>query len=62
MAKTGLIAAVAGLSGLLTTTQVAAANGLSDQVGVTAATLIGLGWLALLTALALAIVLPMIRH
>ena len=62
MAKTGLLAAVAGLSGLLTSTHIAAANGLSEQVGTTAATLIGLGWLAILAALALAIVLPMIRH
>ena len=62
MAKTGLLAAVAGISGLLTSTQIAAANGLEDQVGSTAASLIGLGWLAFLAFLALAIILPMIRH
>lgn len=62
MAKTGLLAAVAGISGLLTSTQIAAANGLEDQVGSTAASLIGLGWLAFLAFLAAAIILPMIRH
>ncbi len=62
MAKTGFLAAVAGISGLMTSTQIAAANGLADQVGITAASVIGLGWLVFLSALAFAIILPLIRH
>jgi len=62
MAKTGLLTAIAGISGLLTTTQVAAANGLGDQVGLSAAWVVGLGWLAFPAALAFAIILPLIRR
>jgi hypothetical protein len=62
MAKTGLLATLAGISGLLTSTQIAAAESLQESVGITAASLIGLGWLAFLAALAVAIVLPLIRH
>jgi hypothetical protein len=62
MAKTAILATVAGISSLLTSTQLAAASGLEDQVGGTAAAVIGLGWLAFLAALALAIILPLIRH
>ncbi|HEY7466268.1 MAG TPA: hypothetical protein VIB47_06205 [Dehalococcoidia bacterium] len=62
MAKTGLLATFAGISGLLTSTQIAAAESLQDSVGLTAASLIGFGWLAFLAVLALAIVLPLIRH
>ena len=62
MARTGLLAAVAGISGLLTSTHIAAAETLQDSVGITAASVIGLGWLAFLGALAFAIILPLIRH
>ncbi|HWC30182.1 MAG TPA: hypothetical protein VG845_08885 [Dehalococcoidia bacterium] len=58
----GILAAVAGISGLMTSTQIASAESLTDQLGVTAATLIGLGWLAFLGVLAFAIILPLIRH
>jgi hypothetical protein len=62
MAKKALLATVAGISSLLTSTQLAAANGLEDQVGSTAAAIIALGWLGFLSFLALAIILPLIRR
>jgi hypothetical protein len=62
MAKTGLLATLAGISGLLTSTQIAAAESLQDSVGLTAASVIGFGWLVLLAVLGLAIILPMIRR
>jgi len=57
-----LFALLAGISGILTTTAVASAESLQDQLGLTASTLIALGWLGLLTLLALAIILPLVRH
>jgi hypothetical protein len=62
MARRGLISAIAGISGLLTTTQIASAESLQDQIGLTASTLIAAGWLGLLTLLAIAIILPLVRH
>lgn len=62
MAKLGLISIVASISGLLTTTQIAAAESLQDQIGLTASTLIAAGWLGILTLLAIAIILPLVRH
>ena len=61
MVKT-LLTAVAGISGLLTTTQIASANGLADQIGGPAAAGAGLVWLIFLSLLALAIVYPLLRH
>jgi hypothetical protein len=62
MARRGLISAIAGISGLLTTTQIASAESLQDKIGLTASTLIAAGWLGVLTLLALAIILPLVRH
>jgi hypothetical protein len=57
-----LFALLAGICGVFTTTAVASAESLQDQLGLTASTLIALGWLGLLTLLALAIILPLVRH
>ncbi|HEU0074704.1 MAG TPA: hypothetical protein VFS30_11925 [Dehalococcoidia bacterium] len=62
MAKPGLISLIAGISGLLTATQIASAESLQDQIGLTASTLIAAGWFGLLTLLALAIILPLVRR
>ena len=62
MVKTGLISVMAGISGLLASTQVASAQSLQDQIGLTASTLISLGWLGLLVLLAIAIILPLVRR
>jgi hypothetical protein len=62
MAKPGFTSVIAGISGLLTTTQIASAASLQDQIGLTASTLIAAGWLGLLTLLAIAIILPLVRH
>lgn len=60
--RTALIAVLAAFSALLTTTQVTAAQSLSEQFGDTAAMVIGLGWLLFLGLLAVAIVLPLVRR
>lgn len=57
-----LFALLAGICGILTTTTVASAESLQEQIGLTASTLIAIGWLGLLTLLALAIILPLVRH
>jgi hypothetical protein len=62
MAKTGLISIIAGICGLLASTQMASAESLTEEIGLTATTLIALGWLGLLTLLALAIILPLVRR
>ena len=62
MAKLGLISAIAGISGLMASTSIASAESLQEQIGLTASTLISVGWLGLLALLALAIVLPLVRH
>jgi hypothetical protein len=62
MVKAGLLAALAGIAGLMTTTQAAAASGLADQAGVAVASLAGLGWLVVLSALAWAIVRQLLRR
>lgn len=62
MAKLGLISVIAGISGLLASTQIASAESLQEQIGLTASTLIAAGWLGLLTLLAIAIILPLVRH
>jgi hypothetical protein len=62
MVRTAILSSLAGASSLLTSTQLAAAGGLEDQVGGTAATIISLGWLGILAVLALAIIVPMLRH
>ena len=62
MAKLGLISVMAGIFGLMASTQVASAESLQEQIGLTASTLIALGWLGLLSLLALAIILPLVRR
>lgn len=62
MAKLGLVSLIAGVCGLLTTTGIASAESLQEQIGLTASTLIAAGWLGLLTLLAIAIILPLVRH
>jgi hypothetical protein len=62
MAKLGLISVIAGISGLIASTSIASAESLQEQIGLTASTLISVGWLGLLALLALAIVLPLVRH
>ena len=62
MAKLGLISVIAGISGLMASTSIASAESLQEQIGLTASTLISVGWLGLLALLALAIVLPLVRH
>jgi hypothetical protein len=62
MAKLGIITAVVAFFGLLATTQVAAAESITKQFGITASSVIALGWLGLLTLLAIAIILPVIRR
>jgi hypothetical protein len=60
--KPGMISVIAGISGLLVSTQVASAESLQEQIGLTASTLISLGWLGILLLLAIAIILPLVRH
>ena len=62
MVKNGLLTALAGFAGLVTTTQAASAQTLSDQIGFEAASVIGFGWLILLLVLGVAIILPMMRR
>jgi hypothetical protein len=62
MAKFGLISIVAGISGLLASSSIASAGSLSEELGLTASTLIAAGWLGLLSLLAIAIVLPLVRR
>jgi hypothetical protein len=57
-----MISVIAGISGLLVSTQVASAESLQEQIGLTASTLISLGWLGILLLLAIAIILPLVRH
>jgi hypothetical protein len=53
---------MAGIFGLMASTQVASAESLTEQIGLTASTLISLGWLGLLSLLAIAIILPLVRR
>ncbi len=62
MAKLGLFSVIAGIAGLVTSTQVASAQSLQDQLGLTASTLVAAGWLVLLTLPAVAIILPLVRR
>ena len=62
MGKLGIVSMIAGFSGLLASTQVAWAGSLQDQIGLTASSLVAVGWLGLLTLLAVAIILPLVRH
>jgi len=62
MAKLGLISLMAGVFGLMASTQVASAESLTEEIGLTATTVISLGWLGLLTLLAIAIILPLVRR
>jgi hypothetical protein len=62
MAKLGFVSMVAGAGALLTSTQIASAQSLQEEIGLTATTLIALGWFGLLTLLALAIILPLVRR
>jgi hypothetical protein len=57
-----MISVIAGILGLLVSTQVASAESLQEQIGLTASTLISLGWLGILLLLAIAIILPLVRH
>ena len=60
--KLGLTSIVAGITGLLASTNVASAESLNDQLGLTASTLVAAGWLGILTLLAIAIILPLVRR
>ena len=62
MVKLGLVSVVAGICGLLTSTQIASAESIQEEIGLTATTLIALGWFGLLSLLALAIILPLVRR
>ncbi len=62
MAKLGLFSVIAGIAGLVTSTQVASAQSLQDQLGLTASALVAAGWLVLLTLPAVAIILPLVRR
>jgi hypothetical protein len=62
MAKLGLISLMAGVFGLMASTQVASATSLTEEIGLTATTVILLGWLGLLSLLAIAIILPRVRR
>jgi hypothetical protein len=62
MAKLGLISLMASVFGLMASTQVASAESLTEEIGLTATTVISLGWLGLLTLLAIAIILPLVRR
>ncbi len=62
MAKLGLVSVIASISGLLTSTQFASAESLQEQFGLTASSLVAVGWLGLLVLLAVAIILPLIRR
>ncbi len=62
MAKLGLVSVIASISGLLTSTQVVSAESLQEQFGLTASSLVAVGWLGLLVLLAVAIILPLVRR
>jgi hypothetical protein len=62
MAKLGLFSIIAGICGLMTSTQIVSAKSLTEEIGLTATTLIAVGWLGLLALLAIAIVLPLVRR
>ena len=62
MVKLGLVSIVAGITGLTASTSVASAESLQDQLGLTASTLVAAGWLGILTLLAIAIILPLVRR
>jgi len=61
MAKLGIFTVIAAFCGLLASTQVAAAESLTE-IGITASSVIALGWLGLLSLLAIAIILPLVKH
>jgi hypothetical protein len=62
MAKLGIFSVIAGIGGLLTSTQMASAQSLTDQIGLTASSAIAVGWLAMLSLLALALIVPLMRR
>ena len=58
----GLTVLIAGIMGLIASTQVTSAESLEEQIGLTASSLVAFGWLGLLVLLGIAIILPLIRR
>jgi hypothetical protein len=62
MAKLVVFGVVAGLCAVLSGTEVSSAESLTDQIGLTASSAIAIGWLGLLSLLALALIVPLLRR